>query len=240
MKKPLIGIPCRILKAEKPYPSTGNTIAYLQAVVAAGGVPILIPNVDSKETWGHFYQMADGILLTGGEDVDPLRYGEQPHQSLGTVCSSRDSLEIEITQRALKDEKPILAICRGLQLLNVSSGGTLFQDINAQGASSIQHQTEQWHSLVHTIEIEKSSKLATILETTNIATNSLHHQSIKDLGEGLKIVGRNSDGIIEAVESTGSNFVVAVQWHPEVLWQSIDARWLKLFSALVSAARGYL
>jgi putative glutamine amidotransferase len=164
----------------------------------------------------------DGLILTGGEDVDPALYGQAPHERLGPVNRLRDETEIALVHAAREAGKPILAICRGPQLLNVALGGTLIQDIASCVQNALPHHPEDARDArAHEVIIEPGSRIAAAVGATQISVNSLHHQSILEPAAGLRITARASDGIIEGVESTDKDWwVVAVQWHPEEMSDS--------------------
>ncbi|SMB91023.1 putative glutamine amidotransferase [Thermanaeromonas toyohensis ToBE] len=189
--------------------------AYVAAVSQAGGIPLLLPP-GSQEMAEEYLKIIDGLLLTGGGDVDPRLYGEEPKEGLGRVLRERDTFELYITRRALLLGKPILAICRGMQLLNVAAGGTLYQDIVRELGSSLHNPGGPRSALHHRIEIQPGTLLYKWLGG-QVKVNSMHHQAVRSLGQGLRVSATSEDGLIEAVEGTGEAFVVGVQWHPEEL-----------------------
>lgn len=192
---------------------------YINAIVEAGGTPVMIPLVGEEESLLKYMNIIDGILFTGGVDVSPLYYGENPIKDIGAIEQDRDAYEMFLFKEAYDVNMPIMGICRGIQLINVALGGSLYQDINSQIESSLGHNPKEspMNQVHHMIRIEKNSKLYDIFENETIAVNSFHHQSIKDLGKGLKVTAHSYDGIIEAVESMERDFVLGVQWHPEAL-----------------------
>jgi putative glutamine amidotransferase len=238
-----IAIPCR----EASEPGGSRVLAavqmpYIEAIIEAGGVPLLVPPTADEKALAELFTICDGILLAGGEDVEPSRYGEEPHPKLGRVSPVRDAVEIAFARWAVEQHKPLLAICRGLQVLNVACGGSLIQDLEAQaGCRGHDIPTrgipENWGILAHSIEIDHDSLLARLLGTETLEVNSLHHQAIDRLGIALRIVARSTDGTVEAVESAADHpFLLGVQCHPEALYASIDRRWSACFSAFVQAA----
>lgn len=242
--RPLIGIPCRELQAKgKDEPILGVLIPYVTSVEIAGGLPILIPLCTDENELRQFFDLSHGILLTGGEDVNPQKYNETPIPELKRTSDSRDRIEMEIAKWAVESKKPILAICRGIQVLNVALGGTLYQDIASQTKSSIQHDLHGVRSdekiAGHSVNLIKETALSKILgETGSVHVNSLHHQSIKEVGRGIKVSAKSEDGIIEGVESEDSScFCLGVQWHPEIMWQKGDVGSQKLFEALIEASK---
>lgn len=192
---------------------------YINAIVEAGGIPVIIPLVKDEESLLKYINIIDGLLFTGGEDISPLCYGENPIKEIGAIEHERDAYEMFLFKEAYDVNMPIMGICRGAQLINVALGGSLYQDIYSQIENSLGHSPkggpiDQAH---HMIRIENDSKLYNIFENETIAVNSFHHQSIKDLGKGLKATAHSYDGIIEAIESMERNFILGLQWHPEAM-----------------------
>jgi putative glutamine amidotransferase len=230
------------------YPRTGGNSMlsgigeqYLLAVEAAGGIPLLIYLSRDAAVIEAHYRRCDGLLFAGGGDIDPLIFGQSPHPKLGTVEPLRDDVELALARRAIEDAKPVLGICRGIQLLNVALGGTLYQDIPSELAESSDHYasakaTGRAH-LAHPIVLEPGSWLAARLGTHELPVNSFHHQALCDIAPELWVTGRAPDGVVEAVEGLGSGFVIGVQCHPEELWESADVRWAQLFDGFVDVAR---
>ena len=235
-RRPRIGIPMRI-----EYPTDRFYLSrhYSEAVEAAGGAPIhisLIPHAGYIDT---VVDGVDGILLPGSDsDVDPLRYGQQPHPGLGSVHKIKDETDLLIIAAAERKQLPLLAICFGMQLLNVSRGGTLIQDINSQLPDAVKHeQGAPRDRPSHSIRVSLGSKVSDILSAADLVVNSHHHQAIQTLGANLVVTARSSDGVIEAVEDPRADrFVIAVQWHPELGWQS-DRFSQRLFNSFVAHAR---
>lgn len=226
-------------------PRFGQSQAYVHAVARAGAAPLLIPNLTDKTLLHTLYELLDGLLLSGGEDVDPAYYGEPRHEKCGPVSPDRDEVELTLVRWAMDDGKPLLAICRGIQVLNVALGGSLYQDIRAQVRRADKH---DWHPgyprnrLSHTIIVAPQTRLAHILGPLNSPcplywVNSLHHQAIKDVAPGLTVAARAPDDVIEAVEAEGHPFAIGVQWHPEELGDN-DLRAQRIFDALVEACQG--
>ncbi len=217
----------------------GVNANYVRAVLAAGGLPIIfVPDLSREETVELFGD-CDALLLTGGEDVEPVRYGAEPHPKLGSIDRRRDENELALITEARARDLPILGICRGIQILNVAFKGTLIQDLSSQRPGAIDHDPpEARDQRTHPIAVSEPSRLAEILGTVEFSANSFHHQAIDLLGDGLKVTALAPDGVIEGAESTDPHdWIVAVQWHPEELAQQPEAADLKLFAALVAAAR---
>lgn len=234
---PLIGVSTSITVGKHPERAYVNS-AYLHAIQQAGGVPVPLPPQLSAAALERLAGELSGLLLTGGGDVDPARYGEAPHSTLYEVAPARDMLETSAIHIALERRLPVLAVCRGIQVLNVALGGTLFQDVGTEPGTQLQHsQTEPRDQPTHKVKIAPRSRLAQIMGTDEIEVNSMHHQAVKALGRNLTAVAWAPDQIIEGVEDADpSRFVFGVEWHPEELvGHSEPAR--RLFAALVNAAR---
>ena len=244
VNRPLIGISCGGDEAKASLKTT-----YIDAVRLAGGVPVLIPILRDSATVAGLVSRLDGVILSGGEDIDPRYYGEEPLPGLGEVNAPRDTFDVLLIRTALRQAKPMLAICRGEQVLNVVLGGTLWQDIPSQIPSSELHHRQQESPTVatQTITVEPGSRLATILGVTQIAVNSHHHQAVKDPAPGLVVTAHTEDGVVEAYESIPSakdpfgrpfgDRILAVQFHPETFTQAGDTTFLRIFQDLVRRAR---
>jgi putative glutamine amidotransferase len=211
---------------------------YVESVRRAGGEPIEVGADGEKPE--HILARVDGVMLTGGGDVDPALYGEAPHATFDPAESGRDTFEIALTKAALAKGIPFLAICRGMQLLNVAMGGTLIQDIPTMVPGATEHSVpEPRHHIAHEVWVAKDSKLSALLadhmedgETCHV--NSRHHQSVGKVAPGFEVTATSPDGVIEAMEKTGDAFCVAVQWHPENFWRTGEFR--SLFEGLIAAA----
>jgi putative glutamine amidotransferase len=240
--RPYIGITCgTFYDRDWCPPSLGHRKTYVDAIVTAGGAPLLIPPIDDLDTLRALYERIDGLLLSGGGDIQPQYYGEPAHEKLGTVDPARDFAEIPLARWAAADGKPVLGICRGAQIINVALGGSLYQDITTQIESDLQHDLsyarQDWTFLAHDLELAPNSHLAALFETTRMSTNSLHHQSLKAIAPGLRPVGWAPDGVVEAIEGSTSNFMIGVQCHPEALQGATDLRWRRLFKQFVDSCR---
>jgi putative glutamine amidotransferase len=190
--------------------------AYLAAVERAGATPLLLTPAHDEESLRDLLSLCDGLLLTGGEDVDPARYGEPPHPELDTVSVARDEMELRVLRDAMERGMPVLAVCRGIQLLNVAFGGTLVQDLPSQRPEGLHHVQEapitaRWHDA----RVQPGSRLAGLLGAEELPVNSFHHQAINRVGTGLRPVAWADDGVVEGVETGDGKWVVGVQWHPE-------------------------
>lgn len=192
--------------------------SYAQAIEDNGALPILLPYVKNDEAVDRFIDLCDGFLFTGGVDVEPRKYGEETHPKCGTIRLFRDDLELRVAERVLKTDKPIMGICRGIQLLNVALGGKLYQDIPSEIPSDIPHaQSEPKTEPSHSVSIIEGTPLHALIGKTGMAANSFHHQAISTLGKGLEVMALADDGIIEAVYLPTHSYLRAYQWHPERL-----------------------
>jgi putative glutamine amidotransferase len=234
---PLIGVTTSITVDKVPERAYVNS-AYLHAIQHAGGVPVLLPPSLSPASLERLARGLDGLLLTGGGDIDPGVFGETPQPTVYEVSPARDALELAAVRLALERGLPVLAVCRGLQLLAVALGGTLFQDVGSDPGTQLRHsQREPRDQPTHKVKVKAGSRLAETLGTDELEVNSMHHQAVKALGTGLTAVAWAPDQIIEGVEMTDSaRLVLGVQWHPEEMVEhSEPAR--RLFAALVRSAR---
>jgi len=236
MSKPTIAITTNFTSEElKNEPES----AYSKAVAGAGGVPVLIPRDLHVAQYAELREQYAGILLSGGGDLDLHYFNGEPNPAIGNPSPQRDELELAMVKMAIDTDWPLFGICRGIQVLNVALGGTLFTDIPSQFQTGINHSTpadKGRYFLTHKVEIVADSTLARIMNSKVTGVNSFHHQAIKKLAPGLKVTARASDGLIEAVELTGrTRHVFGVQWHPENL-QAIQCH-KALFEEFVRVCR---
>ncbi|MBW1979971.1 MAG: gamma-glutamyl-gamma-aminobutyrate hydrolase family protein [Deltaproteobacteria bacterium] len=243
---PLIGITCsRLVGGAWGLYSRGHFMDYTfaeysEAVHSCGGAPMLIPAVHGQDSLESIISRLDGLILSGGPDVHPRFYGEQPLKGLGDVDEELDLMELAVARMAVEKDLPLLAICRGIQVLNVALGGTLYQDIGRQVRRSINHSQQADKGVnTHTVHLEKDTLLHRLIGEEVIWVNGRHHQAIKDLAEELRVSARAPDGVIECVEHRSRAFVLGVQWHPEGTWKS-DPHSKKFFRALAAASREIL
>ena len=225
--RPVIGIPTQTLQAiegipEGLPPSWVMNQRYYLAATQVGAVPWMIPLIEDLATLREIYDRLDGVLLAGGVDMDPATYNEERSPLCGVIDPPRDLVEMQLAKWALVDGKPVFGICRGLQVLNVVMGGSLFQDVTAECNAAIKHDyvpTEGWSRdhLAHEITINTGSRLHTALGASRVMVNSMHHQGIDRLGSGLSVTAVAPDGLIEAIEAPGEKYLLAVQWHPEAM-----------------------
>ncbi len=240
--RPLIGYPTRsgITTQEFSAPRFANNESYAYAIAAAGGAPVMIPALPDDDVLAAIYTALDGLLLTGGPDVDPARYGHERHPLTDAGDAPMEYAELYLARRALVDELPILGICRGCQALNVVAGGTLYQHVADEVGGDIAH-PDYIHPrgyLGHTVRVDAESRLGRIVGRRETPVNSMHHQAVRDLAPGFRATAVAPDGVVEAIERPGLPFVLAVQWHPEELYRAESSQ-AALFRAFVDAAAGY-
>ncbi|MDU2064463.1 MAG: gamma-glutamyl-gamma-aminobutyrate hydrolase family protein [Sporomusaceae bacterium] len=243
-KKRIVGIlPNILFDREGAFPGMERVYvnsAYVRAVEAAGAVPLLLPVVADEAAIQRQLECVDGLLLSGGYDVDPLYYGEEPIPELGLTLPEMDRHQLAAARLCRDMNKPMLGICRGLQIMNVAFGGTLYQDIYKEQASgkkpaSLEHvQKGQRRALSHTVDIVPNTRLAAVLGEGAVLTNSFHHQAVKDIAPGFVVNAASRDGLIEGLELPGAVFTVGVQWHPEDLCPHYE-NMARLFAAFVAA-----
>ena len=235
--RPIIGLTIYDDLSKKNLPIAVINIAYISSIREAGGVPILIPNQLTEAEWRDLYPHLNGLLFTGGGDINVDLFNGSLHPKVDEVSDERDTLEFAILRQTVQDGKPFLGICRGCQVVNVALGGTLYTHIPDQLPGAIKH---DWYpdiprnAIAHPVRIEEGSQSAGIFGEPVLQVNSLHHQGIEILASGITAVGHAPDGLVEAVELPDHPFGVAVQWHPE--WLTGQKEMRRLFSAFVEAA----
>jgi putative glutamine amidotransferase len=249
---PVIGVTAT-LKEDGEAPAPGEVsrplgeyvradLDYVEGVAECGGMPVVLPPVAGTRNVEALVGSLDGLLLSGGSDLDPRYYGEEWIPEMGETIPERDEFEVPLVSAALRRGIPVFGICRGLQVLNVALGGTLYQDIAAQlGSDALAHrQTVVKTEPAHTIEVRGGSWVGEAMETEVARVNSYHHQSVKDLADGLVVSATSPDGVIEAVESRDFNdqWLFGVQWHAEAM-RRVGVEHRNLFAALVSAAENH-
>lgn len=240
MGRPIIGI----LSSRSGIPIPGGqsitveyaNVAYCQAVVRGGGTPLLLPVMPEQDLAEQMFALCDGILFPGGFDVDPRFYGEAPDPMIGTIDSTMDRFWLQALDFARARQLPVLGICRGMQLVNVGLGGTLYQDLSRRGVPSYLHNQKQNRDyLMHEVKIEPDSRLAKVLGAEPVYTNTIHHQCVKEPGKGLKLVAQTGDGVPEALESEDGQ-IMLVQWHPEALLDA-EPRMVRIFEDLIDRCK---
>jgi len=246
-KRPLIGVTTQTLHAIEGIPSELPVSwvmnqRYVHAVMASGGVPVLVPLLaEDPATLREIYERLDGVLVPGGVDIDPAYYRSPRHDKLGRLDPARDTAELVLARWAVKDSKPFLGLCRGLQVLNVALGGSLWQDLSEERPDSLKHDffpTAGWERdhLAHMVDVRLDSRLGGALGGGAVPVNSMHHQGINRLGYGLVSTAVAPDGLVEAAE-VEEGFAVGVQWHPE-MFSAGDRSVGRLFDAFIDAAGG--
>ncbi len=239
-KKPVVGITA-FCDCEHNKKYTKIRCSYINAVYRAGGTPIVIPPFDSTKQLKEYIDLVDALVLSGGEDVAPASYGEDKVIELENINTDRDKWEFSLFKEAYKAKIPILGICRGMQLINVSLGGSLYQDIEQQLNCKFSHlpldskRRENLEYVSHKIDILKDTRLNKILSADHLNVNSHHHQAIKEIAESLNIAAKSECGIVEAVENKAETFLMGVQWHPEDLIDNYSC-FINLFAELIKAA----
>lgn len=236
IQKPVIGV---VPLWDEDRDSIWMLPGYLDGIREAGGIPVILPLRPGTEDLRQLDAMVDGYLFTGGHDVNPELYGEEPIPACGACCPQRDALEGDIYKIADAEDKPILGICRGVQLLNVLAGGSLYQDLPQQfsGTKKIEHHmTAPYDRTVHEVEIVDGSPLYALLQQKSLPVNSYHHQGIRSLGRGLEAMAVAEDGLVEGVYAPGKKFTWGIQWHPELIYLKDDSA-RKILQAFVEACR---
>jgi putative glutamine amidotransferase len=240
MTRPLIGISGSI-RTLGGGERAGVNAAYAHAIARAGGIPLLLTPPIGAAGAAEALEPLRGLVLTGGHDIDPEWYAAHPSPALGALDTHRDEFELALFHAARARGLPILGICRGLQLVNVAMGGTLWQDLPSELPGAIQHDPPVARDArTHAVRITGNSRLQGALDTGTLVTNSFHHQAIRDLAPGLVVTARADDGVIEAVEGRPEEgWLLAVQWHPEEFHQEADSPDQRLFQALVKATANH-
>ncbi|MGL4655270.1 MAG: gamma-glutamyl-gamma-aminobutyrate hydrolase family protein [Sarcina sp.] len=241
MKKKVIGITSNVVSdIDVPYFDHCKLIRvfsdYSDSVIKAGAIPIIIPFTTDKNVLNEYMDIIDGLIVTGGYDIDPLRYNEEPHEKLEGISLERDLYEFHLVEKAIEKNIPILGICRGHQLLNVVYGGTLYQDISLIKGANLKHRQQGLcHFPTHSISVKKGTKLFEVLGDKAMV-NSFHHLAVKDVASGFVISATSKDGVVEAIEKVDGNFVMGVQWHPECLTKNSEDM-LKLFAYFIEKCK---
>lgn len=234
--KPVIGITLSMEANDIFYKLHSDSS---RAINQMGGIPFMLSYEYTTEDIARIAQMMDGLVLTGGDDIDPTLFSEEPHLNLGPVVPARDHFELAVTRKMLTLDKPVLGICRGAQILNIAAGGDMYQDIYEQNDHVLLQHTQKsarTHA-THYVEIVQDSMLHTITKKDKIRVNSVHHQANRKVCNGFYVSGRSSDGIIEAIESSQHQFALGVQWHPESMMASEDDVSVRIYRAFINACK---
>ena len=234
MKKPLIALmPLWDEKMNSYWMLPG----YMDLIIKSGGVPVMLSFSDDEQSVKEIADRFDGFVFTGGDDIDPAKYGEEKIPQCGQPCVHRDSLEFALFSEAVKTDKPILGICRGMQFLNAALGGTLYQDLPTQKPSEVCHkQPAPFDALTHSVTVEKGTLLYDIVGTEKLMVNTLHHQAVDKIAPCLVPCAKADDGIVEAVYDPEKAFLLGVQWHPEMIFGQ-EENSIKIGKAFVDACR---
>ncbi len=237
MSKPIIGLSGSLLthkgKSFSGYLRAFTNEDYVRAVVTNGGVPFILPVSEDEEVIKKQVALLDGLIITGGHDISPTCYNEEPLMKLEETLPARDTFDRLLFKYAIEKNIPILGICRGFQMMNVYFGGTLYQDVSYNKDIYIKHNQIDGPKIgTHSIEIEEDSKLYQAIGEKNILVNTFHHQVLKDLSKDLRVVARAKDGVIEAVEHKSYDYMLGVQFHPEMLFE-VDSRMNNLFRQFI-------
>lgn len=208
---------------------------YMNGILEAGGMPVMLPLTSEAEALDEIAQSYDGFLFPGGQDVTPALYGQEKSPECGETCEDLDEMSKALFERILGTGKPILGICRGLQLLNVLLGGTLYQDLPTEHPSEVEHHMRPpYDAVTHSVEVAQDSPLHALLGRTSLGVNSYHHQAVRDLSPQLRAMARSEDGLVEAAWMPGKQFLWAFQWHPEFSYKT-DESSRRIFKAFVNA-----
>ena len=243
MHRPVIGIVGNLLIEQGGFaPGLERSYAnndYVAALERSGAIPVILPVVRGQDVAERQTERVDGLLISGGYDIDPLLFGEEPRRGLDYVYRDTDIFQLRTIQTALRRNQPLLGICKGLQLLNVACGGTIFQDLSEVPDAFIKHSQNRKRSCPsHTVVAEEGSLVAELLGAS-FPVNSYHHQSVKDVGRGLLVTSRAMDGVVESLEVEDAPFGVGVQWHPEMLMLAGDEM-MPLFARFVEESRQFM
>ena len=234
--KPIIGLTASLELGRDAY---DIELADSEAILAAGGLPIMLPHLMDEADIDEIAEHIDGLFLAGGYDIDPTLFGEEPHPNLGVIIPSRDAFELALTKKVLELKKPILGVCRGAQILNIAVGGDMYQDITTQVKTDLlQHQQKapRFHGS-HFVHVTEGSLLHRLTGLERLKVNSRHHQANRQVPQPMIVSGISSDGIVEAIESTKHHFALGVQWHPENMARAADPASLGIFKGFIEACR---
>lgn len=241
-KRPIVGVSGNIMiDGSGMFPGYERAYVncdYIESVTKSGGMPYILPMVYDEEIIRQQVKGIDALILSGGYDIDPLMWGEEPHQKLGMTMPKRDTYDFKLFQIAKEMKKPILGICRGFQVINVSEGGSLYQDLSLKEDSYVKHVQGHTPELAtHSAFIEKSSKFNEIFGCETIFVNSFHHLALNEVPETYKAAVLAKDGVVEGIEFKGDQFIIGTQFHPEMMTAKGNEQMQKLFIALIEEAK---
>lgn len=235
MRKPVIGIGSDVQPGEGGSEQAFGYLTYVESLRRAGAVPVLIP--PQPDNAPDLVASLDGILLAGGADCDPAIYGQEAHPTIQPLDHRRQSNDLALAKLARETGVPALGICLGMQIMNVACGGTLIQDINSHHSTDVQHASEPGNRVRHDVLVEHGTRFAEIVPQRELNVNSSHHQAVRDVAAGLRVIAHAPDGIVEGIEDPAHPFYLGVQWHPEDM--NGDGASAAIFAAFVAAARKY-
>ncbi|RDW18940.1 gamma-glutamyl-gamma-aminobutyrate hydrolase family protein [Oceanobacillus chungangensis] len=232
--KPIVGVTPSMEVSQIRYSVMNDNV---KAILQAGGIPVILPYLSLDEDLEQIANEIDGLYATGGDDIDPTLFGEEPHPKLGTIIPARDQFEIALTKKMLELKKPILGVCRGAQILNIAAGGDMYQDIYEQiDRNLLQHSQKAPRGYgSHFVDVLEGSLLHQLTGSQKLRVNSYHHQANRSVPTGFQISGYASDSVIEAVESTKHPFVLGVQWHPEAMVADGNDASVKIYRGFIEA-----
>lgn len=232
--KPIIGI---MPLYDKEKDSYWMLPGYVKSLEEAGAIPMMLPLTTQSEELDYFLEICDGFLLTGGQDVTPEIYGEEKKSVCGETSSSRDSMDAYIFKKAIEADKAVLGICRGIQIMNAVSGGTLYQDLPSEFESDVEHHmSPPYDRTAHEVELVKNTPIYQVLKEEKIPVNSYHHQAVKKVAEGFEKMAVSTDGLIEGIYMPDKKFVWGIQWHPEFSYEKSEYS-RKILKAFLEAAK---
>lgn len=239
-KNPVIGISGSLIIDEggmfPGYERAYVNNDYIQSVAMSKAIPYILPIINDDELIREQVSNIDGLILSGGHDINPLLWSEEPHQKLGSILPKRDSYDTKLLKIAIEMKKPILGICRGEHLINVAEGGSLYQDLSLMEGTYIKHNQQHLSNIpTHTVDIKEGTKLFEILGEKTLLVNSFHHLGVKKVAPGYIVSATAKDGVVEAIEKEGEDFVIGLQWHPEMMTKE-NPMMQKIFKALVKEA----
>lgn len=235
--KPIIGLISHVEATKSPHGATSLGNAYVVSIEQTGGTPLILPCYIHESDMDTYLNLCDGFIFSGGIDISPSYYNEEPHTKLGATNSSLDKSQLTFMEKVLEQDKPVLGICRGHQVLTVASGGTLYQDLSEHEGTYLKHfQETAIGDVSHKIFFEPGSVLYDLFGDWTYA-NSYHHQATKDIGSDVKVIAHSEDNIVEAIQLKSRKFALGIQWHPEAMFAHGNESMRPLFEAFIDACR---